>query len=249
MGADSLTALRAVPAEKLREAQTFRTGVNVDGYVLPESVRSLFAEKKHNLAPVLVGSNANEWTTLSNRAQFPKTVAEYRKYLDTAFGPAAQDAGQVYPVKTDADIADAMLAIGRDRTFTLEMRTWARMVTAAGQQAYLYQFAHVPPSPNAKEWGAYHASEIPYVFGTLRNRPWPFTNVDFTLSDRMASYWVNFAKTGDPNGSGLPKWTPYDASSEPYLELGDAIASKQHLLKAQLDFLEQAQQRRAATQN
>ena len=228
--------------------QSFRTGVNVDGYVLPEDVQTIFATRKHNSAPVIVGSNANEWTTLSNRAQFPKTVAEYRKYVEAQFGPAAADVEQVYPAKADAEVAEAMLGIGRDRTFTLEMRTWARMVTAAGQKAFLYQFTHVPPSPNAKDWGAYHASEISYVFGTLRNRPWPFSDVDFKLSNQMSSYWVNFATTGDPNGGALPKWTAYDQTSEPYLELGDAVSMKNHLLKAQLDALEQAQPRRLTSQ-
>ena len=74
-------------------------------------------------------------------------------------------------------------------------------------------------------------------FGTL------LTDVDFTLSDRMSSYWSNFAVSGDPNGKGLPAWTPYDPTNEPYLELGDTIQTKRHLLKPQLDFLEQAGER------
>jgi para-nitrobenzyl esterase len=67
VGADSLAALRAVPAEKILEVQSFRSGANVDGWVLPDEVRAIFAQKKQNDVPILVGSNANEWTTLSNR--------------------------------------------------------------------------------------------------------------------------------------------------------------------------------------
>ena len=161
VGADSLKALRAVPAEKLLAIQSFRTGVNVDGFALPDTVRSIFAQKKQSDVPVLIGSNANEWTTLSSPAQFPKTMEEYRKRVEAQYGAAVKDYDAVYPVKTDADIAEAMLGLGRDTTFTLEMRTWARMVTAAGRKAFLYQFTRVPPGPNAKTWGAYHASEIP----------------------------------------------------------------------------------------
>jgi len=241
-GADSLKALRAVPADTLLAIQSFRTGVNVDGYVLPETVRAIFAQKKQSDVPILIGSNANEWTTLSSPAQFPKTLEEYRKRVEAQYGAAVKDYDAVYPVKTDADIAEAMLGVGRDTTFTLEMRTWARMVTAAGKPAFLYQFTRVPPGPNPA-WGAYHAAEIQYAFNNVGSRPWA-SDVDRRLGDQMSSYWVNFATTGDPNGKGLPKWTPYDHANEPYLELGDSVQIKNHLLKAQLDFLEQLQQQR-----
>jgi para-nitrobenzyl esterase len=119
--------------------------------------------------PLLVGSNANEWTTLGVPATFPKTMVDFRRRIDGQFPSMATEFDTVYPVKTEADIAEAMLALGRDYFFALEMRTWARMATAGGRQAYLYQFTHVPPGPSAKAWGAYHASEIQHVFGNLKN--------------------------------------------------------------------------------
>jgi para-nitrobenzyl esterase len=243
-GADSLKALRAVPADQLL-GLAFRTTINVDGYALPDTVRNLFAQKKASQVPVLVGSNANEWTTLSNPAQFPKTLEAYRQRVERQYGAAVKEYDAVYPVKTDADIAEALLGVGRDTTFTLEMRTWARMVTAAGQKAFLYQFTRVPPGPNPA-WGAYHAAEIVYAFNNVGARPWA-TDVDRRLADQMSSYWVAFAGAGDPNGGSLPKWLPYDAASEPYQDLGETIQTKSHLLKAQLDFLEQMQQQRRPT--
>jgi para-nitrobenzyl esterase len=244
VGARTLADLRAVPAEKLLAVDTFRTGVNVDGYVLAEDVRTLFARGKQNSVPVLVGSNANEMTTLSDVATFPDDMLEFRRQMAVRFPGFLPQFEAAYPLKSERDIPAALLAVGRDQTFTGEMRTWARMVSATGQKAFLYQFTHVPPSPNAKTWGAYHASEIPYVFGTLRNRNWPFTQTDFKLSNDMMSYWSNFAITGDPNGKGLPAWTPYDLADESYLELGDKVRTGHHLLKPQLDFLDDAAMRR-----
>ncbi|HYM23138.1 MAG TPA: carboxylesterase family protein, partial [Vicinamibacterales bacterium] len=121
-GVDSLKALRALPAEKIQSTQFLRSAVNADGWVLPSDVRTIFAQKQHNAGTVLVGSNGNEWTTLSNPAQFPKTMADYRKRVEAQYGDAVKEYDAVYPVASDADIAKAMLGVGRDQTFTLEMR-------------------------------------------------------------------------------------------------------------------------------
>ncbi|HEX7137930.1 MAG TPA: carboxylesterase family protein [Vicinamibacterales bacterium] len=247
VGADSLSALRQVPAEKLVASQAFRSSINVDGWMLPDDVRAIFAQKKHNAVPVLIGSNADEMTTLSNAGTFPKTMDDLRKRIESQFPGTAKEFDAAYPVKSDSDIAAVMLALGRDVTFSSEMRTWARMVTAGGQHAYLYQFTHVPPGPESATRRAYHASEIQYVFGNLRNPAFAYTDADRALSDAMSNYWINFASTGNPNGKGLPAWSTYAAETEPYLELGTPIESKRQLLKAQLDFLERAQEARRGT--
>jgi para-nitrobenzyl esterase len=247
-GADSLKALRALPAEKIvgvftndPEGRKFRTQINVDGWVLPDEVSNIFAQRKHNDVPVIAGSNANEMTTLTTPAMVPKTVEDYRKRVESQYGQMVKQFEAVYPVNSTADIKDAYLGSLRDTIFTLPMRTWARMTVAGHSKTYLYFFSHVRPSPNSKYNGAYHASEILYVFGNLSPENKAYQDIDFKLSEMMTSYWVNFATTGDPNGKGLPRWTPYDRSAEPYLDFGDTIQLRNHLFKEQLDFLEQFQ--------
>jgi para-nitrobenzyl esterase len=240
-GVGSIKELRAIPAEKLITVRPFATIITVDGWVLPSDVRTAFAQKRYNGTAVLVGSNGNEWTTLSAAATFPRTLDEFHKRIEAQFPGLAKEFDDAYPVKTDADIAGAMLGLGRDSTFTLEMRTWARLVTSGGGKAYLYQFTHVPPSPHAAEWGAFHEAEIEYVFGNLgKTFAFNYTGADHELSDTVSSYWANFAKAGDPNGKDLPAWTTYNPDAEPYMDLGDTVELKHHLLKAQLDFLERA---------
>jgi para-nitrobenzyl esterase len=249
VGADSLKALRQIPAEKLLSVATFRSSINVDGWVLPDDVRAMFAQRKQSPVPILVGSNADEMTTLSSASTFPKTMEDFRTRMEAQFPGLAKEFDAAYPVKTEADIAGAMRSLNRDIIFSSEMRTWARMVTAAGERAYLYQFTHVPPGPDAAIRRAYHASEIQYVFGNLRNPAFAFTDADRALSDAMSSYWVNFATTGNPNGKGLPNWAAYDAGNEPYVELGTPIQARRQLLKVQLDFLDQAREARRGTAN
>jgi para-nitrobenzyl esterase len=118
-------------------------------------------------------------------------------------------------------------------------------MTATGRsKAYLYFFSHVPPNPNSKYLGAYHAGEIVYVFNNLNRQNSLLQEADFKLAGMMSDYWVNFATTGDPNGKGLPKWGPYDRETEAYMDFGNAVQLRNRLLKEQLDFIERFQKQR-----
>jgi para-nitrobenzyl esterase len=245
VGAESIADLRALPAEKLVAVASFRTQENVDGWVLPDEIKTLFAQKKHNNVPVIVGSNANEMTSLAGTAAAPKTIDDLRRRIAQQYGELASEFEPAYGVTGETDVVSASLASARDTVFSLHMRTWVRRTTEAGSKAFLYYFSHVPPHPRAQELQAFHAAEIPYVFNLVpsndpREAGFAYTEVDRKLADTMSSYWVNFVLTGDPNGQGLPRWPPYSIDEEPYLEFGDAIKTGAHLLKRELDFQEKA---------
>lgn len=256
LGADSLKALREIPAEKIveifnsdAEGRKFRTQPNVDGWVLPDEIRSIFAQGKQNDVPVIVGSNADEMTTLTAPAMAPKTMEEYRRRVETMYGDAIKEFDSLYPAKDETEIAKAYLGALRDVTFTLPMRTWARMTGTGKSGAWLYFFSRVPPNPNSKYLGAYHAAEITYVFGNLNRANSMLESTDFKLSETMSNYWVNFARTGNPNGDGLPQWTRYDREAEWYLDFGETVQLRRHLLKEQLDFHESRQARSRNVRN
>jgi para-nitrobenzyl esterase len=225
--AGSIKDLRAKSAEDIMKIQGF--SVNVDGWLLPTDVMTIFEKGQQNDVPVLIGSNADEGT-----AFMPAKIslAGFQATAKQRFGANAEQFSQVYPAASDEEAWQASAHLMRDQTFGLQMRTWARMQTkTAKSPAYLYYFSHIPPG--AGHYGAYHASEIAYVFGT--GRAWE--EADRKLSDVMSSYWVNFATSGNPNGKNLPIWQKYDEKKDLALGLGDEIQPIPVPNKAGLDFL------------
>ncbi|HET9839031.1 MAG TPA: carboxylesterase/lipase family protein [Candidatus Angelobacter sp.] len=233
---DVLKTLRAKSAEEiLKAAETDTVRPMVDGWVVPQDIATIFAQGKQNDVPLIAGYNADEGTTLAPQAANLKaalfTAGVYQRY-----GAEAGQMLKIYPAASDEQAVKSFYSAYRDQVFGWEMRSWARAATKTGHQpAYLYYFSRRPPGPQSERLRAFHASEIPYVFGTFF-WPFPWEVADHKLSDAMMSYWVNFAATGNPNGNGLPKWPAYNAAEDQSLELGDQIAVRARVNKAGLDF-------------
>ncbi len=241
--ADPLGAMREKSAEEIlaavaEEPAGARTAACVDGWVFPEEIADIFAAARQAPVPVIVGSNADEGTSLVGGA-VPATQDAFLHATQHKFGDLADAFLKVYPVASDSDVRDAFLHGMRDEWFTWQMRTWARRAQQAGQKAYLYSFTHVPPRPDREQLGAYHAAEIPYVFDNLHLAPWDLSASDHDLAKAISGAWVRFAAAGDPNGGDLPTWSAYEPSAEPYLDFGDAVHPGQHLLKPECDFYDE----------
>ena len=100
------------------------------------------------------------------------------------------------------------------------MDAWATEQGKASRRVYTYYFDRVTPWPAHPEFGAFHTSDVPYVFRTIHRVDRPWEPVDDKVSDMMSAYWTNFAKKGDPNGAGLPPWPAHDATGHVTMQLG-----------------------------
>jgi para-nitrobenzyl esterase len=241
--ADPLAAMRDKTADELlaavaEEPAGTRTSACVDGWVFPEEIADIFAAGRQAPVPVIVGSNADEGTSLFAGA-LPATQDAFVQATQHKFGDLADAFLKAYPVASDSDVRDAFLHSLRDEWFTWQMRTWARHTQQVGHKAYVYYFTHVPPRPDREKLGAYHAAEIPYVFDNLHLVPWDLSARDNDLAKAISGAWVRFATTGNPNRGEHPTWPTYEPSAERYLEFGDTVRPGEHLLKVECDFYDQ----------
>lgn len=226
LGAANLAVLRALPASTILAAQ--RPGADhfiLDGYVLPREPYAVFAAGEQHPMPVLLGWNADEGSSFLGGKTV--TAATFVSGIKRDFGQLPPTLLAAYPATTDAQARASRADLERDLRFGYDTWTWARLQAKSGRgKVFAYHFAHRPPYPTESrfaDWGAGHGTELPYVFGHLDQQPWAWTPSDRNLSDRMGTYWTNFAKNGDPNGSGVPRWPGFTAEAERVLQLRDPI--------------------------
>jgi len=239
-GPVTLAAMRAASAVEVLE--TLRGSENrarprpaVDGWVLPDTVRTIFESGRQNRVPVMVGWNSDEGSLAVQNA--PADVAAYEAWARETYGDQVGSFFEAYSAATAAEARAEFLASYGDGNFGWEMREWARLTRTVGQPAFLYHFSRMPPDTQT---GVYHAAEIRYVFGNLHapGAGHPYALLDDWVSDLMASYWVAFATTGNPNVADTPLWLAYTRARDELLDFGDTAAHRFHFRKAELDFFD-----------
>jgi para-nitrobenzyl esterase len=252
-GADSLAALRAKPGDELLKAALAMQpwfSPNVDGYFLREDVAATFAAGRQADVPLLAGWNADESRASVTMRKEKPTADSFAADTRKRFGADAEAILKAYPAATDAEALESAAALASDLFIGYATWKWIETHRQTGRApVYRYRFDRtIPIEPDriangvpvtARDIGARHAGEIEYVFGTfalsLPKVPWE--PADRRLSDAMMTYWSNFARAGDPNGPGLPKWPVYDKDDR-VMHLDETIRDAPDALRARYEALD-----------
>jgi len=239
LGATNLADLRALPAETvLDEAQ--KKGAPgfspvIDGKLLTEPVPETFAAGKQAHVPLLAGWNRDE----NNGVSKDITVEKWKACAAEHFSDRAEEFLKLYPGDTDEQAARSAIDYGSDSWIAFSTWKWIEAHRKTGESPiYRYHFEQpAPPSKFHEGSFAFHSDDIEYVFGALDTRPgaeWLPENR--RLSEQMVGYWTNFARTGDPNGAGLPTWPKYD-KDDSLIHLDSTITAGPDTRRPRYEFL------------
>ncbi|MDO7850916.1 carboxylesterase/lipase family protein [Hymenobacter convexus] len=236
VGASSLAALRALPAQQLLEAAgkpgAPRFSAIVDGYFLPRSPAEIYAASQQAKVPLLVGWNSQEMGHQALLGQAPPTADNFRAAVQKLYANRLAEVLRLYPAATDAEAEQSATDLASDRFIGYSTWKWADVQTqTGGKPVYRYLYARPRPAmtpgmgnattglaggvvkgdaaapPAPPARGAVHSAEIEYALGNLAaNKVFAWTADDYQVSKTMQAYFANFIKTGNPNGAGLPAW-------------------------------------------
>jgi len=208
---------QTVVSEAANAKAGWYTAAVVDDYVLPEAGGRIFQKGEHNDVDLMIGSNANEYFMYQSDDHSREKV---EASIDAMGEPWAGEVMALVSDDLDADPRMVADRVSGAAQFLCPSKFMADAVDQKGGNAYFYHFTRV--RPEGEKVLAYHGAEIPYALDTADS--WlPADEVDATLTNIMAQYWVNFASTGSPNGEGLPTWPRYTADEGHFMELGDDV--------------------------
>lgn len=230
-GASSLAALRAMSAEQIQEAAakgpSLRFGVNLDGYFLPKLPAEIFKAGEQAKVPLLAGSNTEELPARALLGPAEPTPENFADAVRKAYGDHADEVLKVYAASTPEEVVQAAQDLASARFIAHSTWKWIEFQMATGgKPVYRYLYARVrpkytppegvaaPPQNSGPPRGAAHSAEIQYAMGNLDlDKRYAWEPADYKVSEVMQAYFVNFIKTGSPNGAGSPEWPAYSGGT------------------------------------
>ena len=248
----NLAGLRAMDAQKLADAAPaagYAPWGTVDGQILPRQLVEVFDKGEQARVPLLAGFNSGEIRSLRTLApRPPSSAAEYERMIRERYIDSADEFLKLYP---SANLEESILATTRDAMYGWTAERLVRKQAGAGMPSYLYFFDHGYPAEDSAGLHAFHASELPFVFGTAETTPrnWPkipATPQEQSLSEAMIGYWTSFARTGKPQAPNQPDWPAYGVGRA-YMEFKDRPRPADHLLPGMYEWHEQVVAKRRAS--
>jgi para-nitrobenzyl esterase len=251
LGANTVTELRALDAAHITadaaKAGYFCSGT-IDGRILPRQLVDVFDRGEQAKVPLLVGFNSGETRSLRMLvAPLPANASAYETLIRDRYADLADAFLKLYPA---TNLEESALAATRDAMYGWTAERLAAKQAALGEAAFLYYYDHGYPAADAAGLHGFHASELPFVFGTADGTPalWPKVPAEpaeLNFSAAMIAYWVAFARDGVPQAGGQPLWPPY-SSNRSFMEFADSPIPGTHLLPGAYEFNEQVVCRRRA---
>jgi para-nitrobenzyl esterase len=250
--APDIAAMRAMNAQTLADgaaaAHFFPSGI-VDGMVLPRQLVDVFDQGAQAPVPILAGFNSGEIRSLTVLAPPPPASAEeYESVVRERYLELADEFLRLYP---SSDLQESIFATTRDALYGWTSERLVSKQTELGQPSFLYMFDHGYPAADDAGLHAFHASELPYMWGNLGLTPpnWPKipdTAEEARFAEAMVGYWSSFVQDGQPTAAGGPDWPAY-GSSRSFMLLGDTPQPSNHMLPGMYELHERVVCRRRAS--
>jgi para-nitrobenzyl esterase len=245
-----IASLRAMDARELSDAASaiFAPWGAIDGHVLPRQLVDVFDRGEQAPVPLLAGFNSGEIRSLRVLAlPAPSSAADYERIIRDPYGDLAGEFLRIYP---SSNLEESVIAATRDGLYGWTAQRLVKKQIAVGAPAFLYFFDHGYPSADKAALHGFHASELPFVFGTFNATPplWPKipdTTLEINLSAAMIGYWSSFARNGHPQAANEPDWPMYNDAGA-YMAFTDAPHPADHLLPGMYALNEQVVCRKRA---
>ncbi len=252
-----LAKLRTLSVEEIVDGgqETDSAGLRIysgpifDGKLVVETAESAYKAGRQARVPLIIGNCSAEVG-----GAFVSTASN-KEALFSLFGQNEAEAKAAFDPDGKKDFAEVIIKFNTDWVWGEPARMTARVFIEKRVPVYMYQFGYVPAAMRERsKYGAGHGSEVSFVFNTLNARwgaPAAATPEEVALARMMNTYWTNFAKTGNPNGNGLPVWPLYNIQKEEILdiELDGKAVSKPDPRKARFKVIEKAFKQRSRLQS